>query len=161
MSCRVTKRAALLAGVTALAFVTACGGAASRSSATPSATSRALELAQCMRQHGVANFPDPGPGNRISLAGIDERTSAFQAAEKICIPKLIAQDYGGKLPDAAQVDAFAQCVRRHGYPGFPDPKIGPFGLMELNWQAAGLTGGSPQAQKVSQECSQYLRQGGS
>jgi hypothetical protein len=137
MSYRVTKRAALLAGVTALALVTACGGAASSSSAAPSATSRALELAQCMRQHGVANFPDPGPGNRIS------------------------QDYGGKLPDAAHVDAFAQCVRRHGYPSFPDPKIGAFGLMELNWQAAGLTGGSLQAQKVSQECSQYLRQGGS
>jgi hypothetical protein len=52
----------------------------------------ALKFSQCMRTHGVPNFPDPqfGPGGRVSLqvkggpGGIDPRSSQFQAAQKTC-----------------------------------------------------------------------------
>ena len=64
---RGPRRAAVLAVVAAVAVLaTACGGACLRSSggsaSTGSATYRAdLAYAQCMRTHGVPNFPDPNP----------------------------------------------------------------------------------------------------
>jgi hypothetical protein len=52
---------------------------------------RALKNSQCMRRHGVANFPDPqfGPGGRISMSinvksGIDPNSPTFQNAQKAC-----------------------------------------------------------------------------
>jgi hypothetical protein len=55
------------------------------------ARQHALAHAQCMREHGVPNFPDPtitANGNRISQGssggGIDPRSPAFQQAQKIC-----------------------------------------------------------------------------
>jgi hypothetical protein len=59
---------------------------------TAKARSQALAMARCMRSHGVPNFPDPvvqsgpngGIGVRISGAGIDPGSPAFQAAQKDC-----------------------------------------------------------------------------
>jgi hypothetical protein len=54
------------------------------------ALAQALEFAQCMRTHGVADFPDPttnggGVSFRIKVGGgVDPRSPAFQAAEKAC-----------------------------------------------------------------------------
>jgi hypothetical protein len=55
------------------------------------ARKRALAHAQCMREHGVPNFPDPTitvNGHGISQAsggaGINPRSPAFQQAQKTC-----------------------------------------------------------------------------
>ena len=57
------------------------------------ARQHAVAHAECMRKHGVPNFPDPtvtGSGNGITQssggpgAGINPRSPAFQQAEKIC-----------------------------------------------------------------------------
>jgi hypothetical protein len=63
----------------------------------------AVEMASCMRSHGVPNFPDPsvssGPGGGISVrisggaGGPNSSSPAFQAAEKTCMP--IMQKAGG------------------------------------------------------------------
>jgi hypothetical protein len=52
---------------------------------TPSMQASALRLAQCMRAHGVPNFPD-GPITQSS--GINESSPAFQTAFKKCSPNL-------------------------------------------------------------------------
>lgn len=47
----------------------------------------ALTYAQCMRAHGVLNFPDPGPGGGINLGGnesIDQNTPQFKVALNTC-----------------------------------------------------------------------------
>ncbi len=65
---------------------------------TPSAAqtaamkAKALEMARCMRAHGVPNFPDPtfqtgpngGVGVHIGGPGLDPSSPAFQAAQKDC-----------------------------------------------------------------------------
>ena len=59
---------------------------------TAKAKSQALAMAKCMRSHGVPNFPDPsfqpgpngGVGVKISGAGINPNSPAFQAAAKDC-----------------------------------------------------------------------------
>ena len=59
---------------------------------TAEGKSRALAMSRCMRSHGVPNFPDPqfqtgpngGIGIRISGAGINPSSPAFQTAQKEC-----------------------------------------------------------------------------
>ncbi|MDE3132777.1 MAG: hypothetical protein KGL15_01785 [Acidobacteriota bacterium] len=61
----------------------------------------AIKMAECMRSHGVPNFPDPqvttGPGGRGigvriggpgSAGGFDPKSPAFQKAQKTCQPLL-------------------------------------------------------------------------
>ncbi|MEJ3750617.1 hypothetical protein WEI85_46090 [Actinomycetes bacterium KLBMP 9797] len=44
------------------------------------------KFAQCMREHGVANFPDPEADGFMDTrkAGIDPEDAAYQAAEEAC-----------------------------------------------------------------------------
>jgi len=65
----------------------------------------ALEMASCMRAHGVPNFPDPqvqaGPKGGVSVqisaagGGPNPSSPSFQAAQKICKP--IMERAGGPL----------------------------------------------------------------
>ena len=44
-----------------------------------------LKFAQCMRSHGVANFPDPSTAGVVHLgAGVDMGSPQFQGAQKAC-----------------------------------------------------------------------------
>jgi hypothetical protein len=84
-----------------------------------------------MRSNGVPNFPDPQPGGGFLFhagAGADPTSPAFEAARTKC-EKLIP--LGGLAPGStthpsrqwlAQMVKAAQCMRRHGISGFPDPR---------------------------------------
>jgi hypothetical protein len=63
---------------------------------------QAIAMSDCMRAHGVANFPDPkfaNGGASIKLSagpgGIDPNSPQFQNAQKVCMP---ADKQGGALP---------------------------------------------------------------
>jgi hypothetical protein len=43
-----------------------------------------LKFAQCMRSHGVANFPDPTSSGSFNLQGIDVNSPQVQAANSAC-----------------------------------------------------------------------------
>jgi hypothetical protein len=48
---------------------------------------QALRFSQCVRAHGVSNFPDPDSTGRIpdpASVGIDQGSPAFQAANQAC-----------------------------------------------------------------------------
>jgi hypothetical protein len=48
---------------------------------------QALRFSQCMRTHGVTNFPDPANGGRIpdpASVGIDQGSPKFQAGNQAC-----------------------------------------------------------------------------
>jgi hypothetical protein len=119
----------LLSGV----LLTACTGgspkAANPGYATPtSAESRALAFAKCMRENGVEKFPDPSDGDVIVKkdSGIDPQSAEFKQAEEACkdlSPQGENGEKDGKPADLAKARAWAKCVREHGVPSFPDPKI--------------------------------------
>ena len=47
----------------------------------------ALQFSQCVRSHGVPNFPDPGSDGRIpdpATVGIDQGSPEFEAANQVC-----------------------------------------------------------------------------
>jgi hypothetical protein len=123
--------AALLAG----ALLTACSSddpagdaAAGDASSEDTGFDRALAYAQCMRDNGVPDFPDPersGGGVRITPGGgVDPDSSEFVAAQEAC-RDLAPQGMGngGGTLDSARVAEWAQCLRDNGVPGFPDPVI--------------------------------------
>jgi hypothetical protein len=78
-----------------------------------------------MRSHSVTNYPDPSRNGRPqSLNQIDVNSPTFLTAYKAC-RKYAPNGAGGPpVPSAAQLRfalAFAQCMRMHRFPQFPDP----------------------------------------
>ncbi|TDC72776.1 hypothetical protein E1193_27025 [Micromonospora sp. KC606] len=48
-------------------------------------TENLRKFAQCMREHGLDEFPDPGPdGLSLDGTGLDPKDAAFKAAEEAC-----------------------------------------------------------------------------
>lgn len=91
--------------------------------ASPGQPSRDLEFSDCMRAHGVSNFPDPTANGLQIGPGIDTKSPTFKSAQQACRQFL---PNNGVPPatsskDRAAALAFARCMRSHGVPGFPDP----------------------------------------
>jgi hypothetical protein len=147
---RPAALAAALAGTILLTAACAGGDPAATSGATSTASSaalsgsagtrlqRALAYTQCMRSHGAPGYPDPNSDGTFvrtsanSAAFDDAPRSARQACSQLeagtkpsLSPALQAQQDRQNL-------AFAACMRRHGFPKFPDNwnggiNVGQFG----------------------------------
>jgi hypothetical protein len=85
-----------------------------------------VSFSDCMRSHGVSNFPDPSTtGFKAALAPSTPHSPAFQSAYAACQHLLPG---GGPAQEAARHRAqlpaflaFVRCLRSHGFPSFPDP----------------------------------------
>jgi hypothetical protein len=117
------------------ALVAACGSTGRPSGTATGAANGAsgdkthdFEFSECMRSHGVPNFPDPRTGGGIELpSNLDPQSPAFQAARNACKQFLPNQ---GTPPATSAKDrtaalALARCMRSHGVPQFPDPAFSP------------------------------------
>jgi hypothetical protein len=169
------RRAGALAVVAAVAVLaTACSGGTAPSATV--ATSAALgtvaqevALAQCMRTHGVPGFPDPDPQGGFSLpAGMLEsiQIPGAYAACRHLLPgggESLAQIEAGlqtKLQQALMAAlSYAECMRGHGLPTFPDPTLSGTNI-NLNVLAAGINPQSPQFVDASRVCQHLLSIGG-
>jgi hypothetical protein len=124
------------------------GASVSASPSSPAAasgTGRALEYAACMRSHGVPKFPDPtvkngAVGFNITPAdGVDPNSAQYQSALQACSSlRGGGTSNSGSSGNLAKELKFAQCMRTHGVPDFPDPnKNGGFsGTSTINPQSA-------------------------
>jgi hypothetical protein len=113
----------------------------------------ALAFASCMRKNGIPSFPDPNSQGTFLLtpgSGVDPSSHSFQAAMQAC-QKLAP---GGTPAQAAQAPAkalkFARCMRSHGVPNFPDPKVSG-GNFQVQLPS-GVSQNSPQFQKAIRAC---------
>ncbi len=116
-----------------------------------------LAYTDCMRQHGIADFPDPTPGpggqgggfsvSAQSGSDLDPNNPRYQAANRVCQARL---PFGGSPPpptakQLAEEVKFAACIRQHGFPGFPDPNnqgvfvLNNFDLSSNRFQSARQT----------------------
>jgi len=126
-----------LAALTAV-LLAACGGSnkpsgsgSSGSSHEAFAVSNAYKFPACMRDNGVTNFPDPQVnGNHLTLQITPSISAspAFKSAQNACaylVPAGAGQINGPSPAEqtarAEGLLAFAACVRKHGFPSFPDP----------------------------------------
>jgi hypothetical protein len=116
-----------LAAISCVAVITACGSSA-KPSGTTASHDPALEEAQCMRSHGVPNFPDPSPGGPSVIPNwINPQAPAFKSAEKPCARYLGggSGQGSGSESEKLQLLNLAKCLRAHGLPNFPDPTTSP------------------------------------
>lgn len=157
----VTWAAAMLASAL---VVCGCGSSPPQASAgKPRATSfgkQFLAFAGCMRAHGLPGFPDPQISTsgremqvKISPGGLNPNSPAFAAATRACRHLLPnggaprAAGTGASVQEQAQGLKFADCLRSHGVPNFPDPeRDGTFNL------PSGLNPQAPQVQRAMQAC---------
>jgi len=125
----------------------------------------AVSYAQCMRSHGIVNFPDPNSQGDFLLTKsthFDPNTRRFNSADKACRHLL---PNGGQITPAEQQQMlaaalkFVACMRAHGLPTFPDPttsgnrvgiRIGP---------ASGIRPNSPKFQAAQKACQPLLMAG--
>ncbi|HEY5318630.1 MAG TPA: hypothetical protein VIJ20_11645 [Solirubrobacteraceae bacterium] len=137
MKLRIPLALAIASG--ALLAVGCGGGGAKPTSGTggPSVknfASSAFKFTNCMRDHGVTNFPDPKvtntPGHQsVGIAVTPSTTGSprFKSAQKACAGILPSPSgNGGPSPQEAAAHlkgtlAFATCMRHHQVPTFPDP----------------------------------------
>jgi hypothetical protein len=126
--------------------------------------------AQCMRTHGIGDFPDPsagpngGAGFKIRASAgsdLDPNSPTYQAADKAC-HKFLPNGGVPKALTAAQQQAFlnwAACIRAHGIPNFADPDFSGGGVRISLSGGAGLPdGGGPSApfKAAQQACKSKL-----
>ena len=121
-------------GVASVPSTTATAASSSANGSSPSSGSgrtglaKMLKYSQCMRAHGLADFPDPSSNGSISLhvqpgSDLNPHSPQFQAAQNAC--KSLGPS--GNLTPAQEAAAnaralkYSQCMRSNGIADFPDP----------------------------------------
>ena len=154
----------VLAGLCALA-IAACGSSGTGQSAaaasgapSPAAHADFLKVSECMRAHGVSNFPDPGPNGGIQInssSGLNPQSPTFQSAMNTCSKLLPGGGPGNHpIPEAQRLKliAMSQCMRTHGVPSFPDPQFQGGGVRIGFGAKSGINPQSPAFQQAQKEC---------
>ena len=133
---------------------------------TGTAYEQQLAYSQCMRSHGVPDFPDPvpaadgGAARRIEVqqgSDLDPAAPRFQAAYRAC------RALGPAAPPGRQQDvllqrlaeelAYSSCMRSHGTANFPDPVMSSKGVtITLN----GIDTDSPAFRSADAACQPAL-----
>ncbi len=155
------RQAAALAAMACIALLaTACGSSpAASATGGPTRQQAALAYARCMRSHGVPDFPDPDSNGNFHLDN-NSVSSQETAANQVCNHLL---NVGTQLNAAqtqhtlSQLVKYAQCMRAHGVPNFPDPQItnggvGVPGGFTFDTSGLGLHQKSPQYQAAARAC---------
>lgn len=125
---RKRRPPAALALIATVALISACG---SSGSGDPSSShqGKAVKFSECMRSHGVGNFPDPDASGHLTIdqvangTSVNMNTPAATQALNACKSLEPAGFTGTTRTPAQQAAAlkFAQCIRENGVSDFPDP----------------------------------------
>jgi hypothetical protein len=137
---------------------------ASSNSSSSSRQDEALKYSQCMRSHGVPDFPDPNASGGINVqAGpggdLNPDNPTFQAAQKACEKYSPEANLtpAQKAQQQAKLLKYAQCMRSHGVTNFPDPGSGPSGGFGIKvTPGSGLDPNSPTFQAAQKACQKNL-----
>jgi hypothetical protein len=129
---RKLRPLAALALIAMVALISACGSnapvATGSGSSTAANVEQAVKFADCMRDNGVSEFPDPNASGDFTYgikagSSLDPSTAAWQQAIGAC-KGLEPPGFMPKTLTTQEIDArlkFAQCIRENGVPDFPDP----------------------------------------
>jgi hypothetical protein len=169
---RLLTAAAALAAATTIA---ACGSSSSPSSSAPAgsgsrATSSTLAFSKCMRANGVPNFPDlsgngmriTSSGQTISVNGVSLNAPAYQAARAKCqsdLPRSAPASAAQQARQTASALNFARCMRSHGVPTFPDPKVISSHGSNQQVYLPGINPQSPAFQAAAKACGGFHPKG--
>jgi hypothetical protein len=108
------------------------GSAENGSAGSKNVTNRGkgVKFAECMRDNGVSEFPDPDASGELTIDGVvngsslDTSSAVWKQAIAACNDLQPPGFTGGGKRSVERQDAaleFAQCIRENGVPDFPDP----------------------------------------
>jgi hypothetical protein len=135
----MSRKLALLAALAVVALIGAgCSNESSEngsSGGNKNATNRdkAMKFAECMRDKGVSEFPDPDASGELTIDGVlngsslDPDAPAWKAAIEACKDLQPPGFTGDEKVTAEEQETrlkFAQCIRDNGVKDFPDPATG-------------------------------------
>jgi len=160
----LARRAMAAAGaVLAAAAVAGCAARAAGGAASSQAA-RWQQVTDCIRANGMPSWPDPsvGPGGRLEFpAGAPRTTDRVQRACARQFAALSPADTATAAPtsshDLTMLVRFAQCLRAHGYPTWPDP--GPDGRFPYATLIA-IPGAKAALNRPPLSCRSLVPQGG-
>jgi len=104
-------------------LLAACSSSSGGNTISADYRAQAVRFAQCIRDNGVPDFPDPDANGRFSHSIHDKDDPALRAALEKCrdiAPGGQHENFGDPA-FVAQALAYAQCMRDNGVPNFPDP----------------------------------------
>lgn len=152
---------AAVANVVLAVLVAGCSGASDGSQGDRTAGSTGstspVAFSECIRSHGVVNFPDPnGDGTipKVSPLQLGVSDSRFQEAQQSCANLLLPSN-NQTHQTLSGMRVFAQCIRAHGVHEWPDPTTDDQGqpVFDLHSQ---IRPDSQQIDTVSGDCAHLL-----
>ena len=160
----MTRKLGPLAALAMVALIGAgCGGNDGNGGGNTTAANqeKAVKFAQCMRENGVSEFPDPDASGNLTIDGVlngsslDPNSPTWKGAIAACEDLQPPGFTGGGERSADQQDAglkFAQCIRENGVEDFPDPAAGQ-PLVDTNRiPSANTAGGMSMLNAAMQKC---------
>ncbi len=154
----MTSRLGIAATLLVALALTGCGGTGSvgpqreNPNAAPDDITR---MVACFRAHGMPDWPDPNydpRDGRWHLDGPPLKTETRQA----CASVMPHATPPSPVPSARFHDLlqYAQCMRAHGVPNWPDPNIDGAFATNINPKT------DPAVQAASPSCEKYLASSG-
>jgi hypothetical protein len=116
-------------------MIAACGSSGKSPATTGSRVyANTVAYADCMRSHGVENFPDASPGGGFDIPStINTQAPAYVSAHQTCVklqPGPIVPPTGSERQNL-QLVASANCMRKHGV-NVADPTFrGPYVTLDV------------------------------
>jgi hypothetical protein len=121
------------------------------------ARDKAVKFAECIRAHGVSDFPDPNEKNQFEY-GVSVTPAVWKQATTACKdlqpPGTLSAKRTSKQQSAAL--RFAQCIRDNGVKDFPDPVNGEPLVNTYKIPSSNRPGGMTILNAAMHKCSNVL-----
>jgi hypothetical protein len=114
---------------------------------------KAVKFAECMRNNGVSDFPDPNAKGEF-VYGVSVTPAVFKKAVDACKDLQPPGSLSAKRTPKQQTAslAFAQCVRDNGVKDFPDPANGEPLVDTTRIPSSDAPGGMSMLNAAMQKC---------
>jgi hypothetical protein len=121
------------------------------------ARDKAVRFAECIRAHGVRDFPDPNEKNQFDY-GVSVTPAVWNKATTACKDLQPPGTLSGKRTAKQQSAAlrFAQCIRDNGVKDFPDPVNGEPLVNTYKIPSSNRPGGMAILNAAMQKCRNVL-----
>lgn len=130
------------------------GPSSASGNSSAAASNGEAEFAQCVRQHGVSDMPDPQNG-RFLMPGDVQNNPNWPSAVQACQHYMPGGQLGGNNNgNSSALLNYSHCMQTHGVPQYPDPLSN--GAIDM---PKSIDPNSPTVQKAEQECKSYLPSG--
>ena len=160
-----------LAALALVALITAgCSNAPaeSGSAGTTNAANheKAVKFAECMRDNGVREFPDPDASGSLTVdevvngSSLDTESAAWKTAMAACKDLQPAGFTGGGKRTAEEQEGaleFAQCIRDNGVKDFPDPAPDEPMVNTNKIPSSATSGGMTRLNAAMRTCGDHIR----